>query len=280
MFFFPTFEPHAPTEPQWFPRHRPADEQESILDALERQEEARRHRIRTIVGAPARPPLGKPPSDAAASAPEGGPTSTIGTPSGAATPGGGGHRLRRYYPPHPIPGGDDGATTTTTANDDVARYSATPASFRATPSAAASASSSRHPFPSTATQSRRTVSYSRRNYRGSTPGSTPRSTHRSYSSSSRAPSSIAASGSTAGGTGSSAAASPFATSPFFHGGGRSPSVWSPAYSQRTQERSRVEEEEEQPSRRSRRRGWDQVDNDFDDDGDSHRGGVDTNAETN
>ncbi|KAL7460160.1 hypothetical protein ACHAXS_000624 [Conticribra weissflogii] len=57
MFFQTNFEPHSTTEPQWFPRPI-TDSRESTLDALERQEEDRKNRLRNIANVSARVPIG------------------------------------------------------------------------------------------------------------------------------------------------------------------------------------------------------------------------------
>lgn len=57
MFFSPSFEPHSPLEPQWFPRPI-TDDHESQLDQLERLEEDRKRRLRSIASVAAKTPIG------------------------------------------------------------------------------------------------------------------------------------------------------------------------------------------------------------------------------
>ncbi|KAL7516155.1 hypothetical protein ACHAWX_001205 [Stephanocyclus meneghinianus] len=57
MFFPPSFEPHSPIEPQWFPRPI-TDSFESQLDQLERLEEDRKRRLRSIANVSAKNPIG------------------------------------------------------------------------------------------------------------------------------------------------------------------------------------------------------------------------------
>lgn len=56
MFFAPTFEPHSPIEPQWFPL--PPHTHTSQLDQLERLEEDRKRRLHSIANVAAKTPIG------------------------------------------------------------------------------------------------------------------------------------------------------------------------------------------------------------------------------
>ena len=53
----PSFEPNTPCEPQWFPRCI-SDSIESSADLLERLEEDRKRRLRSIANVSARTPIG------------------------------------------------------------------------------------------------------------------------------------------------------------------------------------------------------------------------------
>mmetsp|Transcript_19472 Transcript_19472/g.35028 ORF Transcript_19472/g.35028 Transcript_19472/m.35028 type:complete len:298 (+) Transcript_19472:38-931(+) len=93
MFIPPSFEPNSPREPQWFPRPI-TDSIESSLDLLERLEEDRKRRLRSIANVAARTPIGLGGIEDHGHA---GSTSNL-SPKPAA-PGNNNYSRYRYYPP-------------------------------------------------------------------------------------------------------------------------------------------------------------------------------------
>ena len=93
MFIPPSFEPNSPREPQWFPRPI-TDSIESSLDLLERLEEDRKRRLRSIANVAARTPIGLGGVEDRGHA---GSASNL-SPKPAA-PGNNNYSRYRYYPP-------------------------------------------------------------------------------------------------------------------------------------------------------------------------------------
>lgn len=93
MFIPPSFEPNGPREPQWFARPI-TDSCESSLDLLERLEEDRKRRLRSIANVAARTPIGL---GGVEDHGHGGTASNL-SPKPAA-PGNSNYSRYRYYPP-------------------------------------------------------------------------------------------------------------------------------------------------------------------------------------
>lgn len=93
LFIPPSFEPNSPREPQWFPRPI-TDSIESSLDLLERLEEDRERRLRSIRNVAARTPIGL------GGIEDHGHPGTAGNLSPKpAAPGNNNYARYRYYPP-------------------------------------------------------------------------------------------------------------------------------------------------------------------------------------